>query len=336
LIRLFRSNQPYVYVLLLLYTVLLRSGFLFFSVKAAAPVNYSFAGLYFADWLLKQHTTFSLQMLDIGLIYAEALFFNFILSSNQLFDKQTHIPALLFITLSSCFGEWIVFSVESVARLFIILSMYNLFALSRNELSRENIFYTSLYLSLGSLFYFPTIIFLLVVLVGLFIRSYSIRDFVLILIGFLFPFYFIGIGFYYQDKLKDYLLYLAKVFTPQSFVFDLSIAQLFFLLFVLFLAAYGFYKLRTGPQYKSIKQRRMFNLIVMYILLILLSAPFIVGGQLSYLRMLILPASVFAARIFDRDKLKYYHQLLFAVLIVGLIFFQAGYFNLIHIDKIRF
>ena len=305
-------------------------------MKSTAPADYSFAGNYFADWLLRPNTSFGLQIADIALIYAEALFFNFIFTSTQLFDRNTHIPALIFITLSSCFGEWMAFNVETIARLFLLLSMYNLFALSSNELSRENIFYTSLYLSLGCLFYFPMIMFLPVILLGLFIRSYSIRDFILILAGFLFPFYVMGIGFYYKGKLMDYLHYLERMFTPKSLLFDLSAPEIAFLAFILFLALYGYYLLRKDSEYNVIKKGRMFNLVVLYLCLVIIATPFILNNQMNYLRALIVPATVFTARIFDRDSLNYFYIALFVILLAGIVFFQMEYFGLVSIPGVKF
>ena len=336
MLKIFRTNQPYVYVLLLLYTIVLHTGFLVFSVKASAPVDYSFAGMYFAEWLVRPHITFWMQAVDMIILFGEALFFNFIFTSNRLFSRSTHIPAFIFITLSACFGDWMVFSVETVARLFLLLSLYNLFALYEHDLSRENIFYTSLYLSIGCLFYFPVIVFLPIILGGLFIRSYSIRDFMLILIGFLFPFYVMGIGFYYKDKLTDYLLHLQKIFTPKTLLFDLSVAEISFLAFILFLSAYGYVLLRGDSEYNVIKKGRLFNLILIFLLIVILAAPFILNHQMSYLRLLIIPVSVFAARIFDRESLNYFQIGLFCLLIGGIILFQAGYLGLISVPGMEF
>ncbi len=320
----------------MLYTILLHLGFLIVGIKASAPVDYSFAGLYFAEWLVRPHITFWMQFIDILTLFWEAIFFNYIFTSNRLFSRSTHIPAFIFITLSSCFGDWMVFNVEMVARLFLLLSLYNLFALFEKDLSRENIFYTSLYLSIGCLFYFPIIVFLPIILGGLFFRSYSLRDFLLILIGFLFPFYVMGIGFYFKNMLKDYLFHLAKIFTPKTLLFDLSIAEMSFLIFILFLAIYGYILLRADSEYNVIKKGRLFNLVLIYLLIVIAGAPFILNHQLSYLRLLILPVSVFASRIFDRDNLNYFQIALFCVLAAGILFFQADFFGIIQVPGIEF
>lgn len=300
------------------------------------PANYSFLGREVMDWLIHKEPVWLLQLIDIFLVFGKGVFLNFILTSSGLFPRRTFVPALIFITLTSFFGEWIEFSVESLARPFILLSLYNLFALSRNELSRDNIFYTALYTSIACLFYFPSVVFLLVVLVGLFIRSYSVRDFILVIVGFIFPFYFIGIYYYYKSHLLDYLYNLEKIFITSGFALNLGFAQLVGILFILFLSGYGYLKLRGDEDYKIIKVRRLSRLLTLYMALTLLVTPFIMIEKLNYLQLFIVPASVYTARVFDRDNLKFYHQLLFISLLAALVVFQLSYFGIINLGSFKF
>lgn len=327
IISIFKTNHIAVYFYLVLYAFLLRGFFLYHPVMVEVPGN-SLAGKFlYQNIALQKWSAFLPQLADILLTIAEAIFLNFILTINGLFDRQTFVPAMVFITFSSLFPQWIAYDVATIASLFILLSLYNLFRLADKDLSRNNIFFTSLYIGLASLFYFPATLFILIILIGLLTRSYIVRDFLLIAIGFVLPFYFIGIWFYYQGGLQNYIGLLFSVFKERYTLFYINTPQLIFLLFIFVLSITGFLIWFSGPGYKVIRQRRLMNLFIFYFIIALFATPAVNSDKIVYLKALMMPASVFAARFFDAAKLRFYHHILFALLLAGILFFQLIFFG---------
>jgi hypothetical protein len=237
---------------------------------------------------------------------------------------------MVYITLSSLFGEWIATNVETVGQLFLLLSMLGLFTLTGKELSRENIFYTSLCLSIGSFFYFPLSFFLLIIIAGLLIRSYSLLDFMLLLVGFVLPYYFLGIGMYYSGEYPHYLHSLQELVKLQPvFEMDIPYVKLGVLVYVALLIFYGYYLLASDREFKIVKQRTLVFLVLGFFVVCVLASPFIAGSKLQYMQLITMPATIFLSKIFNRDRLGIVRNLLFYVLLGTALFFELYYQHIV-------
>ena len=330
IIRLFRNNKPSVYLLTLIYTLVLRGLFLWHPVFER-PDDSAFLSPYIANWVHYYHiSAFTLQLVDILLIYVEAIMFNFVLTNNKIFAFNSFVPALVFITISSLFGEWIEASVQTLAQLFLLISMMNLFSIYDKEYSRQNIFYTSMFLSIGSLFYFPVALFLPVIMAGVLFRSLSFADFVLILIGFVLPYYFIGVGLYYQGSLDGYMYFMqSHLYINASPNVDISIPQELMLVYFFILVVSGYFLLQRDREFKIIKHRRLVLIVSGYFILSALAGPFITGSKLLYLQCAALPGAIFITKIFSAERLRFYHHILFLILFLGAILFQLDYLGIV-------
>ncbi|RYD72844.1 MAG: hypothetical protein EOP53_21215 [Sphingobacteriales bacterium] len=329
MIQLFRTNKPYVFILLLLYAFGLRAGLLLFP-HFIVPGADSFIGPFAVNEIkLNQIPEFYLQIADVVLIYLQAIFLNLTLTSNNVFER-TYIPAFIFITLAGLFGAWQAADLQTVAQLFLLVSIFNLFQLTGKEISRENIFYTSLFLSIGSLFYFPVTLFLLIILVVLVVRLYNFFEVLLLLVGFVLPYYFIGIGFYYQDALPQYFRFLQHVvlFNPNLSP-DMAYVELGMMVYLLLLIFWGYFYIRADSNFKIVKQRRLVFILLGYTALTILVAPFVSSNKLIYLQMICVPATVFISKIFDRDKVGILNQVLFYLLFFGAVFFELYYLRIV-------
>jgi len=288
------------------------------------PDDSAFLSPYLANWIHYNHiSALALQVSDIFLIYVEAIMFNFILTTNKIFAFNSFVPAMIFITVTSLFGEWVEASAQTVAQLFLLISMMNLFSIYEKEYSRENIFYSALFLSIGSLFYFPVALFLPVIIAGVLYRSLSFADFALIIIGFVLPYYFIGIGLYYEGSLDGYLYFIQSHFylNPSPNI-DLSIPQEFMLVYFFLLVIWGYILLRRDREFKIIKHRRLVLTVLGYFIFSALAGPFITGSKLLYLQCAALPGAIFVTKIFSSERLRFYQHILFLILFFGAILFQ--------------
>lgn len=316
-------------MLLLVYTLLLRGIFLWHP--AWIPVEGGVLAPYINNWINNYQVSFlALQLVDILLLYLQALLLNYILTSNNIVDRYTYVPALMYITVASLFGEWIATNVETIAQLFLLLSMLGLFTLTGKELSRENIFYTSLCLSIGSFFYFPLSFFLLIIVAGLLIRSYSLLDFMLLVTGFVLPYYFLGIGMYYTGNYGHYLHSLQQLVSFQPvFAMDFSYVKLGVLIYVALLIFYGYFLLAGDREFKIVKQRTLVFLVMGFFVVVVLASPFITGSKLQYLQLITMPAAIFLSKIFNRERLGIIRNLLFYLLVGTAIFFSLYYQHIV-------
>lgn len=330
MIRIFRTNRPIVFLYLLLVTLVFKGAFLLFPAIANHGTD-SFIAPYFLHLVQSQHIElWTLQLADIFLVYLEAVILNFLLAGSSIIERSSFVPAFIFIIISSLFGEWVIVHLETVATLFLFFSLYNLFALSGKEIGKDNIFYTSLYLSIGSFFYFPVALFLPVILFTLLLRRYSFFDFLLTIIGFLVPYFFLGIFYYYEGFLADYLLRLQMVYYPKPMLtMGIDIGQIILLVYVLLLAVIGYFSMAADMGMKIVKLRRLVYIMIAFLLVVVLATPFVTGSRLLYLQLITIPATVFISRFLDRERPGVLRSVLLALLIAGAAFFQLYYFKIL-------
>lgn len=330
IIRLFRTNRPVVFLYLLIFTLLVRGIFLYFPLLPVTNLSDSYIGPYFVQWINAQNIPWwAMQLADIIIMLLTAVMLNLLLTSFKLFDQRSFVPALIYIVYSSVFVQWIRIHPETVAEFFMLLSLYNLFTLTGKELSRDNIFYTGFFLSIGCLFYMPACVFLPVIIFALLLRGYHFFDILLVLSGFILPWFFIGIGYYYNDALSEYLYQLQHEFYAQPFFqFDLDVVQISVLLLICIPALLGFFVM-AREHFAILKLRKLIFIIVSMFLLTLVASVFITGDHLIYLQMLTLPLSIFAAKFFDVAKSGWFRNVFFIVILCAIVVFQLYYFKII-------
>ena len=71
------------------------------------------------------------------------------------------------------------------------------------------------------------------------------------------------------------------------------------------------------------------NLLIFYFIIAAMATPAITSDKFIYIKTLMLPASVFAAKFFDTNKLRFYHHILFVLLLGGIVFFQLLSFGVL-------
>jgi hypothetical protein len=330
MITLFRTNRPAVYFLLLLYAIVMRGAALVHPFWIPASPD-ALLGPATENVIHRYHIPLiALQGLDILFIYLQAMVLNFTFTYNGIFDRKTFVPALIFITLSSLLGPWVGADLQTVAQFFLLISFFSLFTLTGQEISRENIFYTSLFLSFGSLFYFPVAFFLILLIPVLFIRGYSILDILLLLMGFVLPYYFIGIAYYYENRLPEYLDFVRQIIIIEPLTLpDMNYGEMAFVAYAVLLALAGYAAMRADRELLIVKQRRLAFTLLAYLGLVIVAAPFVNGSKMIYFQMLVLPCTVFIAKLFDRRRLRIFHYLAFAVLALGALFMQLYYLKIV-------
>lgn len=193
------------------------------------------------------------------LVVAQAFVFNAITERHELFGKSSYLPALIYILLFSFTPEALHLHPLLFANFFILLSVDALLNMYRKPNAIGQSFETGLLIAIATLFYFPSILLLLFLLVGLFImRPFSIREFILVVLGFVFPYLYVIVYYFFIGKL-DYLwfdkaIYIfivpAKAHEPQLLPFSsvLFFTGLFFLLAIGRGNADG---VRNAAQYRS-------------------------------------------------------------------------------------
>lgn len=171
------------------------------------------------------------------MIYLQALYFNRVCSSVGLFHYHTMLPATVFIVCASYLSVFFSFHFLLVGFFFFLVAFGQLLDVKRaDERFAENLFFATFSLSIASLFFIGYSYFLLWVWLLLpTIGALTMRHFFLSLVGFLLPYFFIGMYFFLIDSFHEYFQWLQLIlpefrFFETDFHNALWIPIIFFLL----------------------------------------------------------------------------------------------------------
>ncbi len=146
------------------------------------------------------------QILSTGLIFLNATIFNLLLVRNKAYSENNYLSGLFYILFSLAITDFFVLSPQLMSITFILLALNNVFRRIDNQVSDELFLYAGLYLGIATLFYFPSIIFFLVLLGSLVAFSnVIIRRVFLFFYGLLVPL-LVTYGYFFWFEGADYLV----------------------------------------------------------------------------------------------------------------------------------
>jgi hypothetical protein len=174
------------------------------------------------------------------IIFFQSAYLGIIFITKKAFNENTFIPSLIFSLLFFFSYDTLTLSDELLGSGFLLLALNNLFKEIEFRVPRdETTFNLGIYISLASLFYFPYVIFLFAILVGLFLFARAnARKYLLFVFGFLLPHFFVLCISYLNDSLPkiwnyyylNNLAFGAEFIVPVKGLFILGIIPLFYLL----------------------------------------------------------------------------------------------------------
>lgn len=316
-IRFFKSNNASALLFLpLIAIVIWIFGFItpsLLPVKHAMPLYELIAGnLINIPWL----------SCTIGLILVigEAFLLNYIVNENEVLNKQTYLPALLYVVFMSNNKAMLNLHPLLFGNLFVLLAIHKLLSSYRKDKAFSQAFDAGLLLSISTLFYFPFIVFLPLLGVGLIIfRPFNWREWVISFLGAATPYAFVFTFYFWFEKL-DYLFY-DKMFyqfvrekpvlmVPKSFYFSIGFG------WVLILFSMG--KILLGEGIGSQRTKKSITFLVWFFFLSALSISLAPEISTKYFSALAIPAAVFCANYFSNIKKGWWAEFLFILLISSL------------------
>ena len=225
------------------------------------------------------------------LLYGQALLINYLVNEQRMTSRQTFLPAMAYLLITSLLPEWNYLSAALVTTTIIIWAFIKVFKLYNATAAFSVIFNIGLLLGISSFFYFPSIAFLVCILLALMIlRPFQIKEFVLLLFGILAPYYFYIVYLFLNDKLV-----LANVFPALNVQVPVITSDIWVAVSIVFLGTpflMGGYFIQTQLRKMLIQARKNWSILLLYLFLSLL-LPFI--NSITSLQNWIIVAAPFAA-----------------------------------------
>jgi len=320
LLRFLRSSQPAMIILLPVLALLLAVPIFVGSwpIQATGATQPLYQLLVF----LTGGFPVVLQIIGVVLLGAQALLLNYIVEDSRILQKKTYLPGLLFLLIGNAFFTGWGMHPVFCASLFLLFFFYQLVELSRTEKAKSKAFNAGLLISIASMFYFPAIVFFVVLLVALVsFRSFSWREWSVALLGLLLPYVYLLAYYHWVDTTQLFGDYL----TP--FAYELSDQPLgwsFYFLMTLLLLS-GFWSLRMFLKLIGVNKVRMRKLLVLQVwfaLLALSSMSLSPQIQLVAAGLVTIPLSIYLANYFLMSKQFWLAELLLIGLIAATICYR--------------
>lgn len=268
--------------------------------------------------------------LALLLVIGEAFLLNHIVVKQEILNTATYMPAIIYCIFMSCSAQMTDLHPVLCANLFILLAINRLFGTHRKESAFSEVFDAGFYVSIATLFYVPSFIFLPLIWVSLIlIRPFVWREWMISFIGFVVPYLFVAMYFFWVNKF-DYLWY-DKMFYPISIKkLDLDWPTPDYVLFglMLLITLVSLTRVFRGVAINTVRARN--NILVLFWLcgLSLLSVVIAPQFSIEYFSFLAIPCAVFCSNYFLSIKRIWFAELLFSMLLLVILLDQLVNINL--------
>ena len=244
-------------------------------------------------------------LLMVSLVSFNAIYLNLVCNKHEVLYKASYLPAFVFALFISCRPEFLVFHPIHFVNLIFIRVFDKSFSLLKSDSSISSIFDSCFLSSLAALIYFPAIVILPVMIISISIlRSMNFREWIIMLIGFILPFFFVSIWMFMKKSAEEFWTNYIDHYKNIHPQFDLEIGKPLMVLAVLlgFWLLISVFRLRSN-YYKNIIRTRSVQQVVFLFLLGSFGSLFLQQKiALIYFAFLAIPASILCAYYLLSEK----------------------------------
>lgn len=273
---------------------------------------------------LVQHYPLAQVIISILLAIGLALLIQLINDQYLFIRIKSKLPALIFSIIIGGFIWLHTLHPVYFGALFILLAIFRLFAIFEKKKAYSAIFDVGFLWGIGALFYFnmtfilPALLFS-IVLLG---RETRWRDFIILLFGFILPFFFVlSYGFLFDQSQEMLAIFKKNIITFCGYLW-FNKAFLFYLGAILFFILAGSISVLGQFDTKKISSRKYFS--VLFGIFVFSIAVFFAVPGTSYEIMLItaIPTTYLVSNMFVFMNKRFWSELLFFVLLIAMIVVQ--------------
>lgn len=259
--------------------------------------------------------------LVIVLLFLQAVLINNLAIKHRLYNETTLLPGLFYVLLMSTLQDFFPLTAILLGNLFLIIALDQLMSTYKQSNCAGAIFNAGFWIGIASLFYSSFGLFFLLILLGLgLLRSFKVKERLILLVGFMVPFLFASAWFFWHNKFLEYWqTYFLSHFSFLNFQYDKSgifLAKLALLVVFFLLGFFNNYKFDKANQTRN-------YVSIIYMTLFISGLTFLFQPNVTILHFLIImvPLSLLVtARFlsFNSSVAEFVHT----ILLIAVLFFQ--------------
>lgn len=205
-------------------------------------------------------------ILTIILLIAQALMINSFINRHRMTGRQSFLPAMSYILISSLLPDWNYFSAPLLVNTIFLFILSALFSTYNNDKSKGVIFNTGLAAGIAVYLYFPSIFFGVWMLLALMVlRPFRLNEWALCLTGIITPCYFYAVYLFISDQWSWQALFPPVDIRFPALQQSIWLAGSVFLIVVPFLI--GAWYVQNNLRKMLIQVRKGWTLLLLYLLI---------------------------------------------------------------------
>jgi hypothetical protein len=243
------------------------------------------------------------------------------MNTQRLMNRSAYFPGMSYLLITSLIPQWNFFSAPLLVNTIFIFVLYGLFKIYNQPNAKGAIFNIGLALGISTFIFFPSIAFIVWILLALLVmRPFRLNEWVLCILGIITPFYFYAIYIFITDSWSR-VTFLPHLSIDLPFVRQSAwLAGSAFLLVVPFLA--GAYFVQNNLRRMLIHARKGWSLLLLYILCAIF-VPFVNNaGTFENWVMAAIPFAAFHACAYLYSSFRIFPVLLFWITVAFVLAYQ--------------
>jgi hypothetical protein len=275
------------------------------------------------QWVSNVGSPIFLTAIALIIIVISALILNDVINSNELFSRNTFLPALIYLISMSAIKEHQVLSPIVISNLFWILAFKRLFNIYSQVPCKKEVFDATVLILFGGLFYFPSILMVALVWVALIIlRPFVWREWIIPFFAFIiFGAYWI-VALIWRNTLNNWMDYFA--FDSEQYAsINIAVSWPYYILLgvVLILVSFSGYNILRQHKASSLRFRKIifFFLFIIILTIIILSLVQYSSNENVYTLVGAVPLSLLITFYFNYAKKEWLSQLFFYTMFISIL-----------------
>lgn len=298
MVKFFRSGNPLTVLLLLIYTLLVKFYYLLHPSTFVADGSEGLLYDLFVKWIQRAigNSPYLFTSLAILLLLLQALLVTKIVNHQRLFAKATYLPAMSYMLFTSLFEGWNVFSPALLVNLVMLWVFSSITLLYTRTSARDVVFNIGFALGVCGLFYFPSVVFCLLLLLSLLImRPFRLAEWIIAVLGLICPLYLLGTYLYLTDQWSLFTK-IPRIGINFPVIADYKVWGA--LVVSIFFFVLGWLLLQSTIKKMLIQGRKIWSVLIVYVFVAMVVPFFNVHFSPLYWLMAILPLSLFVANVY--------------------------------------
>ena len=328
MINFFRVLNPLGIIWLAVLLCALRAGFL---LNAPASFPFAFSSPFNTLLISKSNhiiiTPSGNIMLAGIIVFTQALLLNYLINYYNLLGKPTFLPALMYITVSGLFTPFLILTPPLICNFLIIWMLYKLFSLYKGVDVISTAYDLGMIVAMGSMIYLPFIYLFLAIWIALFLfRPFNWREMVAGIIGFITIIFFLAVYYYLNNSFVKFCTLWAPLAAKLPAGFNINYYNYLVLLPVIVILVLCFFKIQQNFLKSYVQVRKSFQLLLLMLLIAGFSFYTKAAFNIEHFLLCAVPISIFFAYYFLYAKVRWFYEIMFCLLLIGLVYFQFNTF----------